>query len=875
MPPRFDALALTLELAVADLIDAELLRGLGFANRGGYERMWLGQAIHSRYQEQSLATDPSYQREVSVRHTFVQRGVTVTIYGRIDGLRRDNDGARVVEEIKSIRRGAQLSPTTREVYARQATLYAWLLEQIDLTAATVDAADTAAAADPSTGTDLPAEPTTKAAGTAAASDSPFSGLPIRAELVLIEIGSDHVDKQEVPFESATISALVRRRVNALLHAFEGEKTASLERRAAAERLSFPYGEVRPGQLAIVEAVDAALGDRQHILVEAPTGIGKTVAALYPALRYALAHDKRVFVLTARTLQQEMATTVLALLNQEKAFHTLRLRSKGKMCANDEVLCHEEYCPFAKEFYAKLRTSGVVEQLWGNHPTLLPDAIFDHAKAAEVCPFEVSLELGRRSQVVICDYNYAFAPFVALTDFDRDANLSDTILVIDEIHNLVSRGREYYSPQLSAERVLKVAREFGEDGSGALGLRGRDREPIHLRLESLCLRLAKVIADGVREVIDEPGSAPIAVEARLPEEQLWLLRPELDAAFVDYLEYRRETKTLSADDPFASLYFDVLRFLNGLVVSSPAFSHCVEHVPDPNGWKGGEDHRLEILCKDPSAFLGGVINRTHATIGLSATLSPGEFYRDLIGFDRERTGILQIPSPFPRENRRVVIDATVATTFRQRAAHYDRIAWRLGNFVDAVPGNCLALFPSYQFLANVADRLPQTKKRVIAEQRAGSDAARQSILELLRSPFYGDVLLLAVAGGVFAEGVDYPGEMLRAVAIVGPCLPALSLEQRLLQAYYDERFAKGFEYAFVVPGMTKVVQAAGRLLRAPDDVGVIALFDQRFLAAPYRDHLPAAWLDDDGAAGLAGDPQEVASEFFADLAARRATSHRPA
>jgi|CXWL01.1.fsa_nt_gi DNA excision repair protein ERCC-2 len=824
MAPRFDPHHLTLELAVADLIEAELLRGVGFANRGGYERMWLGQAIHSHYQEEALSGDPSYRREVVLRHSFLHRGVTVTIYGRMDGLRRDPNGALVVEEIKSVRRGGQLSPTVREVYERQAALYAWLLGLTERV------------------TEPPAE---------GQSSAPLS--EIRAELVLIEIGSDSIDRHEVSVQPTIIEAGVRRRLNALLHTFEGERTASLERRAAAERLTFPYGGIRAGQSLIVDAASQALADRQHLLVEAPTGIGKTVAALFPALRYALAHDKRVFVLTARTLQQEMATTVLDLLNSEGKFHSLRLRSKAKMCANDEVLCHEEYCPYAKEFYLKLRNSGVVEHLWTEHSTLLPDTIFGAAKGAEVCPFEISLELGRKSQVVICDYNYAFAPFIALTDFDADADLSDTILVIDEIHNLVGRGREYLSPELSSARVLAVARELGEQ-----------REAIHRRLETLCLELARVLRDCVVETLGEPGATSRASEAVFPEEALWLLRPRFDSAFVDYLEHRRETRTLAANDPFVGLYFDLLRFLNGLVASDEAFSHCVELVPDRNGFVDGEDHRWKILCKDPSRFLGGVINRTHATIGLSATLSPIEFYRDLIGFDRERTGHLSVPSPFPAENRRVVIDATVATAYRDRAANYDRIAARMASFVQAVPGNSLVLFPSYQFLANVADRMPPMSKRVLTEQREGSDAARESVLSILRSSLFGDVVLLAVAGGVFAEGVDYPGEMLRAVAVVGPCLPALTLEQRLLQAYYDERFARGFEYAFVVPGMTRVVQAAGRLIRSPDDVGVIALFDQRFLATPYRHHLPVAWVGDNGAAALAGHPHEVAEEFFSQL-----------
>ena len=810
MAPRFDPHELTLELAVADLLDSRLMRSLGFANRGGYERMWLGQAIHSRYQEEALHEDPTYRREVVVRHTFDHRGFKVTIHGRLDGLRRDAEGALVVEEIKSVRRGAQLAPSVRELYERQAGLYVWLLSQEH--------------------------------------GGERSGVPVRAELILIEIGSDQVEREPVDVNLRAVEAGVRRRLNTLIHAFRAQEEARAARRSAADSLAFPYPEKRQGQDEIVAAVDLALAEREHLLVEAATGIGKTVACLYPAVRHALTQNLRIFVLTAKTLQQEMAVEVLKLLNQEDAFHSLRLRAKAKMCANDQVLCHEEYCDYARDYYLKLQQSGLTSQLLDRYPTLLPDDIFAAARRTEVCPFEISLELSGHTQVTVCDYNYAFDPYVALTDFAPDADLSDTVLVIDELHNLVDRGRGYYSPVLGSRRVRRAAESMLVQGA-----------PIHGELAGLCFDLERLIYETVSDAQPPGNPSSWALEQGLPEEELWRLRPQLDRAFVDYLEYRRETKTLTADDLFVDLYFDFLRFLNVLVVSDHAFSHFLERQDD--------DYRLRILCKDPSRFLGGVINRCHSVLGLSATLSPHEFYRDLLGFDRERTSPLSLPDPFPAENRRVVIDSTVATTWRERPAYAPRIAERLGRMADEVPGNVLALFPSYVFLSEVAAHLATAKKRVLVQQRADSDRQRQEILETLRSAIFGDVLLLAVAGGVFAEGVDYPGEVLKAVAVVGPCLPAVTLEQQLLKAYYDERFERGFEYAFVVPGMTRVVQAAGRLIRSSEDTGVIALFDRRFLRHPYRDHLPDDWVGDGGARRLAGDPSEVAKEFFETLAAR--------
>ena len=805
MAPRFDLDSKTLLLGVADLLDAQLVRSLGFANRGGYERMWLGQAIHSRYQEKALESDPTYRSEVQLKHTFEHRGWTVTVQGRVDGLRKDPDGRKVVEEIKSVRRGTTLMPATRELYERQASIYVWLLSRIEADA---------------------------------------EGPPIGAELILIEIGGEGVAREPVDVSLKVTDATIKRRINGLLRTFKERLDARQSRRDASAALRFPYPEIRPGQEQIMDAVERALEQREHVLVEAPTGIGKTVSGLYPAMKQALEKDLKVYVLTAKTLQQDMATSVVALLNRDGAFRSLRVRAKAKMCTNDQVLCHEEYCNYAKDYYLKLQRTGVVRQLLDRHDTLLPDQVRADAKRAQVCPFEVSLELSQQVQVVVCDYNYAFDPYVALTDFGADADLSNTVLVIDEIHNLVDRGRRYYSPTLSSE----ACRQAGE--MVALG-----GQPIHHELAGLCQDLEDLISSNVMDMQPQSGDTSWAYEQALPEDELWRLRPKFDKAFVDYLEFRRETKTLTADDQFVDLYFNLLRFLNAVVISDQAFSHFLEREQ--------EDYRFRVLCKDPSRFLGRLINRCHSVIGLSATLSPYEFYRDLLGFDPERTSVVQVLHSFPEENRRVVIDSSVATSYKERPANLGRIAERLAGFADAVPGNTLALFPSYRFLGDVASLMRPQRKRVLVQSAGDGDAQREDILDTLRSAIFGDVLLLAVAGGVFAEGVDYPGDVLKAVAVVGPCLPALSLEQQLLQAYYDERFDKGFEYAFVVPGMTRVVQAAGRLIRSPQDRGVIALFDKRFLWSVYRRHLPPDWLPEDGRAGtLVAEPRAVAQRFFA-------------
>jgi DNA excision repair protein ERCC-2 len=313
--------------------------------------------------------------------------------------------------------------------------------------------------------------------------------------------------------------------------------------------------------------------------------------------------------------------------------------------------------------------------------------------------------------------------------------------------------------------------------------------------------------------------------------------------------------MEPDDAFLGLYFALLRFLDVLSDSGDDFAHLVGRTAGTG--------RIWLLCKDPSRRLGAVLDRCHSVIGLSATLTPTEFHRDLLGLDGERSAAIAIPSCFPPENQRVVIDTSVTTRWRDRSREAPRIARRIAGFSDQVPGHCLVLFPSYAFLAEVAAQLPTTGKTLVRQGREDHREGREAILRELRDPRASPMLLLAVAGGVFAEGIDCPGESLRGIAVVGPCLPPPDLERRLLEGEYDERFDRGFDYAYAIPGMTRVVQGAGRLIRSERDTGVVALLGRRFLREPYRGLLPDAWLRDRPPEELQGDPAAVAREFFSD------------
>jgi DNA excision repair protein ERCC-2 len=763
------------------------------------ERLWQGQALHAQVQAATRAGDPSYRSEVSLQLSLDHAGWKILLHGRADGIREDADRSLVVEEIKSVRRGATTDARRGAVHRLQAALYAWMLQR-------------------------------------------ERDLPVSAELLWVEIGSTRITREPVPLDFAALERALRARIDGCLERSLRESRRRATRRSAAGRLRFPHASMRRGQEKVIQAVESALEQREHLLLQASTGIGKTVATLFPALRFALANDKQVYVLTPKNLQQEMAMTALASLDPGEIALGVRLRAKAAMCASQAMTCHEDYCAFARDFVCKIQEGEVLQRTLQHGPVIDPETLFEIAVGEEVCPFELSLAAAREAIVTVCDYNYAFDPMVSLREFSPDADLSDAILVVDEIHNLVDRARQISSPALEGELIRRAERIAALGGA-----------PIHREVEALCGELQRILSETLDEAVHGAAPDSWSLQYALPAERLFAIRPRLDAAFVDYLEYRIDTRSLERDDSFQSLYFAMLRFLEVLSEGGHHYAHLVERIEGIG--------RLRLLCRDPGRRLGAVLSRCHSVIGLSATLTGPEFHRDLLGLNGERTTAVAIPNPFPPEHQCVVIDTSVSTRWRDRTRESPRIARRIAEFSQQVPGHCLVLLPSHAFLADVAGRMPAAAKTLFLQGRETGAREREDILRSLRDPRTPPVLFLAVAGGVFAEGVDYPGESLRGVAVVGPCLPAPDLERQLLESEYHERFDRGFDYAYAIPGMTRVIQGAGRLIRSERDTGVIALLGRRFLREPYRSLLPDAWLRGRTPEELVGDPAAAARRFF--------------
>ena len=659
---------------------------------------------------------------------------------------------------------------------------------------------------------------------------------VSGALVYVDIATGEELSLAVPYDEEAFDRDVEARLQALIRAWRARAAARARKAAAADRLPFPHAAPRPVQERLIEGVERAIAQGEILLAEAPTGSGKTAAALHPALAAGLRSGRQVVFLTSKTLQQKMAVSALTAMN-ERSFSTLQVRAKEKMCANDRILCHEEFCRFARNYPEKMARSNILGRLRDSYPHHDPDVVFEEARREEVCPFEVQLELAQRADAIVADYNYVFEPGVALRHLIGE-QLKDAILVVDEAHNLPDRARQIFSPELSEADLVALENRLALQPGGLFADLAGSVQDL-LALLALCAEELPE-GDAITEIVP-------------PSDAIHAWRAEWEPRLLRYLEWKRDTRAALPDDPILDLHFATLRFAAVLNLYGPDFGCVIE--------RRSSGLRLALVCLDPSRAVGPVFRAAFSSILMSATLTPHSAIQRLLGLPEARTASLSLPPPFPRENRKVLIVPRVRTTFAAREKNYTPIAALLAEMSDAHTGNALVLFPSYRFLTSVAERMPPIRARLLLQRSDLSDFERQRVLTALAAPPPEGILLFAVSGGMYAEGVDYPGDVLSGVFVVSPALPQVSFERELLRRYFEEREEAGFDYAYLQPGMTRVVQAAGRLIRSETDRGVIALLCRRFVEEPYASRLPRDWYAESPQELVSRDPAREIREFF--------------
>jgi DNA excision repair protein ERCC-2 len=828
---QIDDLNRTVTLSVRDLCDVEATGGSLNLSPLMDIRSEIGRSIHADYQTSQARNRTGYRKEQTVRFTTNYRGHPVVIHGRIDGVYEQN-GEIVLEEIKSILTfGDDFDPQSLPVsYVLQLRIYLYLWLQLH-------------------------------------PDQRVSG-----RLVLISCEPEGVVDLKVEADVPTIEALIAERLQRIIEEYKQACQRRALRGRKAESIRFPFPQMRKHQDRMIEAIENALEERRHLLVSAPTGIGKTVAALYATLSFAAKQHLSILFLTSKTTQQRIVADTLRLWKHPLSpstddkssypiFNSLILRSKEKSCANDVVFCHESRCRYAKDFFQKLGDSNLRDRLL-QEPLLTPELIYARALEQEICPFELSLEMAHRMDVTVCDYNYVYDPRVAIQRFSENA-LSRTILIVDEAHNLYARARDYYSPSLellhvqSLRKSIQLMQDAVEDGEvrgmvvwkPSAETAASPSGSFLGRLEAFLNRLEdyfREVAEAYPE-LDESDQTVVA----LNKEFFRSIEDELDDLMKRYLIYQRRTGHLQDEDRLLKFFYALSDFCRVLALEGDEFVYVMDAE--------NRTLQLRIVCLDPARQLQKRHQQYYAVIAMSATLSPMEFYRDVLGFERD-TQLLELPSPFPQENRKILVIPGVSTAYRQRSRHFSKIARIIEETVGIRPGNYFAFFPSFEFLKEVAGQLSLPHAEILIQNRFMPDHQRNALLEKLAEPGKAH-LVLAVQGGVFAEGVDYPGELAVGAIIVGPGLPRVSFELELMRRYYEDNYAKGFDYAYLYPGMNRVVQSAGRIVRSESDRGVILLLDERFTYENYARLFPRDWYESSPDELIAKDYREALVVFW--------------
>lgn len=575
-----------------------------------------------------------------------------------------------------------------------------------------------------------------------------------------------------------------------LHEYRQKRDQSLS------RLPFPYDTFRPGQREMAAQVYTAIRRRKRLFSVLPTGTGKSAAALFPALKaLGEGHTRQIFYLTARGTAQLSALDALGrMCERGLVVRSLVLTAKEKRCPMKNMRCHPDHCPRARGYFD--RQLPALVRMAEKESWTVKD-IDSVCNEFSLCPFEFTLDLSEISDVVICDYNYVFDPMVALKRIVGQG-LPFTLL-IDEAHNLPSRTRDMLSGTLDSHALTLFRRSAG-------AVQGR-KAPLYKAcsavikgLRSTDQKEISILADPLNVLIEELGSA--------------LSAPPVDGVS------------------------DMLRALLQFRLALQRYlSHPEQYRPLFTGRSNGKT--LKLLCLEVSLHLREATKKLYGCVCFSATLAPLPAMRALLGGD-EDDALFELPSPFLSEHL-LTLQASLSTRYQSRQSTAKAVAEAIKALFDGCAGSYIAYFPSYAYLEMIQAELEALDPALPlnVQQRRMDDQARSDFLDCIRN-HEGALLSLCVMGGVFAEGVDLPGAQLIGAAVVGVGLPQVNDEQEELRTYYNQTQGDGFAFAYRYPGMQKVLQSAGRVIRSESDRGVILLIDDRYRENAYRELLPAHW-----------------------------------
>lgn len=573
-------------------------------------------------------------------------------------------------------------------------------------------------------------------------------------------------------------------------------------------LKFPFPAYREGQRKLAGAVYKSIGEGRRLFAKAPTGIGKTISTLFPSVK-AIGEGllSRIFYLTAKTITRTTAEEAMARMERQGlCMHTVTLTAKDKICFSEAEGCSQMGCAFSEGYYDRINDA--ILDLLSNETLITRPVVEEYARKHTVCPFEFSLDAAYAADAVICDYNYVFDPRVSFKRMPEDVK-KRSVLLIDEAHNLVDRARGMFSAELNKSAFLELQRAYKESNPGLYNTAKR----VNNRFKVL------------RKVSEE--------EERIVGSQ----QPEMMVELLEDFSLQAEAELMtgkSGDEADALLecYFAVQGYLRISKLYDDRFVTYAE--------MSGSEVFLKLFCLDPSYLLQQAGKNYRSSVFFSATLMPLGYYRDMLGAEEEDYS-LSIPSPFSSEQLDVRI-LPLSTRFKDRERNSEAIVRMLSALVQEKPVNTLIFLPSYPYMQDIHEAFARMnpEARTLLQGHGMSEEEREAFLNAFQADAEDPLIGFAVMGGIFSEGIDLKGERLSSVVVIGVGLPQLSFENDIIKDYFDRSGKRGYDYAYVYPGMNKVLQAGGRLIRSEQDSGTLTLVDDRFLNRQYGMLLPEEW-----------------------------------
>lgn len=742
------------------------------------DAMQMGARMHRKIQRQMGS---SYHPEVTMKIQVPFEGFTLQIEGRADGVMETDEGT-VIDEIKGVFKNLDTMKEPVQVHLAQAKCYAFIYGE-------------------------------------------QNGL----DSMGVQMTYCHLETEEIRrFRSEYEMEELRKWFYELTDQYEKWARFQVEwkklRNQSIKQTEFPY-EYREGQKELVTSVYRTILRKKKLFIQAPTGVGKTMATVFPAVK-AVGEGlaEKLFYLTAKTITRTVAQQAFEILkegphrekgqiseSEQMRYKTIVLTAKEKICFCDKAECNPDYCPYAKGHYDRINDA--VYEMITETDDLSRSAIEQQAKKWQVCPFELGLDLSLWADAVICDYNYVFDPNARLKRFFGDNVKGEYLFLIDEAHNLVERGREMYSASLYKENIMKVRRLVKErDGKLARQLEDCNKQLLALKRE----------CDGC-QVLGSAGG-------------IYLKLLSVMAEMERYLEECTEEEIR---EEALALYFEVRMFET--IYERLDENYMIYSEIDKEG-----KFQIRLFCVNPSVNLKESLDKGISTVFFSATLLPIRYYKELLSTEKDDYAVYA-RSVFDKKNRLLMVGNDVSTRYTRRGEKmYRRYALYLKEMALAKTGNYMAFFPSYRFMEEVyecfLDMMEEENIQLdcLIQAPYMSEEAREIFLEGFEEERDVSLMGFCVMGGIFSEGIDLSEDKLIGAAIIGTGLPQVCRERELLKEYFDKKEIRGFDYAYVYPGMNKVQQSAGRVIRTEEDRGIILLLDDRFQEKRYKETFPREW-----------------------------------